>query len=137
MHRISRRMVAVVVVIGAIAAGGAAFTAGNTVPAQVIGYGSAAVTGATVDTIHDTLTGDGAAITSVQLTMHSALPTSAIVTAGYSDETAQDACTTSDQTVYTCAVTHGLGGNNGTGVAEPTGSELVSNASNFSVSVTQ
>ena len=34
MHRISRRMVAVVVLIGAIAAGGAAFTAANVVPAS-------------------------------------------------------------------------------------------------------
>jgi hypothetical protein len=137
MHRISRRMVAVVVVVGAIAAAGAAFTDANVVPAQIVGYGSATVSGATVDTIHDTLTGDGAAITSVQLTMHTALPTNAVVTAGFSDETAQDSCTTSDQTVWTCAVTHGLGGNNGTGVAEPSGTELVSNATNFSVSVTQ
>jgi hypothetical protein len=136
MHRISRRMVAVVVLIGAIAAGGAAFTAGNTLPAQVAGYGTETVTGATVDTIHDTVTGDGAAITSVTLTMHAALPSNAVVTAGYSDETGLDSCTTSDQITYTCAVANGTGGTV-VGVTEPTGSELVSNAANFSVAVTQ
>ena len=137
MHRISRRMVAVVVVIGAIAAGGAAFTASNTVPAQIVGYGSASVTGATVSTIHDTLTTDGGAITSVRLVMASALPSNAIVTAGYSDETGQDACTTSDSgTTWDCPIANGTGGTVG-GVTEPVGSELVSNATNFSVAVTQ
>ena len=136
MHRISRRMVAAVVVIGALVAGGAAFTATNVVPAQVVGYGSAAVTGATVSTIHDTLTADGGAITSVTLVMASALPTTAIVTAGYSDESGQDSCTTSDQTTYTCAVANGSGGTVDS-VVEPAGSELVANAVHFSVAVTQ
>ena len=47
MHRISRRMVAVVVLIGAIAAGGAAFTASNTIPDTIAGYGTSHITGAT------------------------------------------------------------------------------------------
>jgi hypothetical protein len=136
MHRISRRMVAVVVLIGAIAAGGAAFTATNTLPPQVAGYGTETVSGAVVDTIHDTVTTDGAAITSVTLTMHAALPANAVVKAGFSDETGLDSCTSSDQITWTCAVANGTGGTV-VGVAEPTGSELVSNAANFSVAVTQ
>ena len=51
MHRISRRMVAVLVVIGAIAAGGAAFTASNTVPDTTAGYGTSTITGATATDI--------------------------------------------------------------------------------------
>ncbi len=136
MHRISRRMVAVLVVVGAIAAGGAAFTAANTLPPQTVGYGTETVSGATVDTVHDTLTADGAAITSVTLVMHAALPSNAVVTAGFSDESGLDSCTTSDQITYTCAIANGTGGTV-VGVTEPTGSELVSNAANFSVAVTQ
>jgi hypothetical protein len=139
MHRISRKMILVVVAVGALAAGGAAFTAGNTVPAQIVGYGSAAVTGATVQTIHDTLTPDGGAITSVRLVMADALPDNAVVTAGYSDETpGLDACATTDAgTTWDCPVLNGQGGTSAAGVVEPVGSELVLNATQYSVAVTQ
>ena len=68
MHRISRRMVAVVVVIGAIAAGGAAFTASNTVSDSVAGYGTSNITGATATDVHYTLSADGTDINTVLIT---------------------------------------------------------------------
>ena len=68
MHRISRRMVAVVVVIGAIAAGGAAFTASNTVPNTTAGYGTSTITGATATDIAYGLNATGTQITSATIT---------------------------------------------------------------------
>jgi hypothetical protein len=68
MHRISRRMVAVVVLIGAIAAGGAAFTAANVVPASTAGYGTSNITGATATDVHYTLNADGTEINTVLIT---------------------------------------------------------------------
>jgi hypothetical protein len=68
MHRISRRMVAVVVLIGAIAAGGAAFTAANVVPDTTAGYGTSNITGATATNIHYTLNATGTQITAADLT---------------------------------------------------------------------
>jgi hypothetical protein len=68
MHRISRRMVAVLVVIGAIAAGGAAFTASNTVSASVAGYGTSNISGATATDVHYTLNANGTQINSATIT---------------------------------------------------------------------
>ena len=68
MHRISRRMVAVLVVIGAIAAGGAAFTASNTVPNTTAGYGTSTITGATATDIAYTLNADGTQISGATIT---------------------------------------------------------------------
>ncbi|HEY1712497.1 MAG TPA: hypothetical protein VGG07_06320 [Solirubrobacteraceae bacterium] len=68
MHRISRRMVAVLVVIGAIAAGGAAFTAANTLPPSTAGYGSSTVSGATATDIVYGLSTDGTQINSATIT---------------------------------------------------------------------
>lgn len=68
MHRITRRMVAVVAVVGALAAGGAAFTASNTVPNTTAGYGTSSITGATATDIAYTLNGDGTQITGATLT---------------------------------------------------------------------
>lgn len=68
MHRISRRMVAVLVVIGAIAAGGAAFTASNVVPNTTAGYGTSTITGATATDIAYTLNADGTEITDATIT---------------------------------------------------------------------
>jgi hypothetical protein len=61
-------MVAVLVVIGAIAAGGAAFTASNTVPDTTAGYGTSTITGATATDIAYTLSADGTEINSVLIT---------------------------------------------------------------------
>jgi hypothetical protein len=68
MHRISRRMVAVLVVVGAIAAGGAAFTAANTVPPTTAGYGTSSISGATATDIAYSLNAAGTQITSATIT---------------------------------------------------------------------
>jgi hypothetical protein len=68
MQRISRRMVVVVVLVGAIAAGGAAFTASNTVSASVAGYGTSSISGATATDVHYTLSADGTQITTAKIT---------------------------------------------------------------------
>jgi hypothetical protein len=68
------RIVAVVAVIGALAAGGAAFTASNPISSEnTAGYGSVAVTGATVTDISNTLSTDAQNITQVKLTFATAL----------------------------------------------------------------
>ena len=71
MHRISRRMVAVLVVVGALAAGGAAYT--NTItdasaPANTAGYAAVTVNGATLNDAKYTFSGDGTTITAVTFT---------------------------------------------------------------------
>jgi hypothetical protein len=77
------RIIAVVAVIGALAAGGAAFTASNTLPStSVAGYGNVSVTGATVSDIHNVLSQDGQNITEVILTF-SASQTGNTVVAGF------------------------------------------------------
>jgi hypothetical protein len=123
-------MVAVVVLIGAIAAGGAAFTASNTLPStDVAGYGSVTVTGATVSSIHnnDDSTGN---ITSVDL-VFTASQAGNTVKAGFGDESALDTCTDQNSgtdTNWNCPVA------NGTGTA---GIEPISGATSYAVSVTQ
>lgn len=130
MHRISRRMVAVVVLIGAIAAGGAAFTASNTLPASdVAGYGSVTVTGATVNSIHNNVDAAGN-VTSVDL-VFSASQAGNKVQGGFSDETGLDNCTDSNtgtDTDWNCPVGNGTG---------PSGVEPISTATSYSVAVTQ
>lgn len=69
MQRKTRKIIGAVAVIGALAAGGAAFTAANAVPATVAGYGTANVTGATVSTIHYTLDTNGTHITAAHLVL--------------------------------------------------------------------
>jgi hypothetical protein len=62
-------------VIGALAAGGAAFTASNPISSEnTAGYGSVAVTGATVTDVHHTLSADGQSITQVDLSFAAATP---------------------------------------------------------------
>ena len=68
MQRRTKRIIGAIVVIAAIAAGGAAFTAGNTVPDTVAGYGTSNITGATVTALHYTLNADGTQITDASLT---------------------------------------------------------------------
>jgi hypothetical protein len=64
----TKKIVLAVAVIGAIAAGGVAFTDSNTVVASVAGYGTAHVTGATTTDINHTLAVDGKTITSTVIT---------------------------------------------------------------------
>ncbi len=62
------RIAAAVAVVGAVAAGGAAFTAGETLPTNVAGYGTTQVTGGTVTDLNYTLSADGSYIDSAQMT---------------------------------------------------------------------
>lgn len=50
-------------VAGIVAASGSAFTAGNTVPASVAGYGTSNISGATATSLKYTLNADGTQIT--------------------------------------------------------------------------
>jgi hypothetical protein len=61
------RIVAAIAVIGAVAAGGAAFTFSNTVPSSVAGFGSASVTGGTVTSLTYDLSTDGYYITTAHI----------------------------------------------------------------------
>jgi hypothetical protein len=70
MQRRTKRIIGAIAVIAAIAAGGAAFTASNTVPDTVAGYGTSNITGATVTALHYTLNADGTQITDAALTIH-------------------------------------------------------------------
>jgi hypothetical protein len=69
MQRKTRKIVLALVVIGVVAAGGAAFTAGNTVKPSVAGFGSATVTGANANVIHHILSSDGTHILSTTMTL--------------------------------------------------------------------
>ena len=82
MQRKTKRIIGAFVVIAAIAAGGAAFTASNTVPDTVAGYGTSNITGATVTALHYTLNADGTQITDAALTIHGD-QSSNIVKAGF------------------------------------------------------
>jgi hypothetical protein len=63
------RIAAAVAVIGAVAAGGAAFTAGTGQPTtQAVGYGATTVTGGNITGITYQLTADGTTIKTVTLT---------------------------------------------------------------------
>jgi hypothetical protein len=69
MHRISRRMVAVLVVVGALAAGGAAYTNSITATANnTAGYADQSVQGASLTDAVYGLSADGSQIKSVTFT---------------------------------------------------------------------
>ena len=125
MHRISRRMVAVLVVIGAIAAGGAAFTAANTVPPTTAGYGTSTISGATATDIAYTLNATGTQITGATITFTGDLSNDT-VKAGF--ET--NSLTTCSAPVYTA-------GTPGSSVSTCSGyTESTASSSSFSVAVT-
>jgi hypothetical protein len=107
MQRKTKRIIGAIAVIAAIAAGGAAFTASNTVPNTVAGYGTSNITGATVTALHYTLNPDGTQITDAALTIDGD-QTNNVVKAGFGT----DALTTcsvgsynsgSDSTPATCS----------------------------------
>lgn len=64
--RTSTKAIAVVALLGAVATG-SAFTAGNTVPASVAGYGTSTVSGATATSLTYTLSADGTTISAADL----------------------------------------------------------------------
>jgi len=107
MQRKTKRIIGAFVVIAAIAAGGAAFTASNTVPDTVAGYGTSNITGATVTALHYTLNADGTQITDAALTIHGD-QSSNIVKAGFGTD-ALTTCTLgsydsgTDTTPATCS----------------------------------
>lgn len=130
MKRNKKRVIAVVAVIAALAAGGAAFTASNTLPStDVAGAGSVTVTGATVSSIHNVLDNSGN-ITAVDL-VFSTSQAGNTVQGGFADETQLDNCTDSNagtDTDWTCTVSHGTG---------TSGVEPVSGALSYKVVVAQ
>jgi hypothetical protein len=116
-------MVAVLVVIGAIAAGGAAFTASNTVQASVAGYGTSNITGATATDVHYTLNADGTEINTALITF----------TGDLSHDTVQAGFETTDLTTCSAPVYDGTTSSTSTcsGYTESTAS-----SSTFNVAVT-
>jgi hypothetical protein len=65
----TKKIILAVAVIGAIAAGGAAFTAANTVPDSVAGYGTSVVSGADATSVLHTLSADGTHIVATDLVL--------------------------------------------------------------------
>ena len=63
----SKRISGAVVAVAALAASGAAFTASNTVPDSVAGYGSGTISGATMKSVEYTLSPTGENIAQVDL----------------------------------------------------------------------
>jgi hypothetical protein len=103
MNGKKKRIIAVVAVVGALAAGGAAYTASNTLPStSVAGYGNVSVTGATVSDIHNVLSTDGQSITEVVLTF-STSQTGNTVVAGFGPT----AGTAPTNLSLTCALSNG------------------------------
>jgi hypothetical protein len=93
MQRKTKKIVLALVVIGVVAAGGAAFTAANTFPSHAVGYGSAVVTGAVANNISHTLSADGMAITKTDMDLTGNLADVPVVTAGFgADGVALQSC---------------------------------------------
>jgi hypothetical protein len=67
MRRNTKKMVAGVAAVAALAAGGAAYTASNTVADSVAGYGTSNISGATATSVNYTLSADGTQINSAAL----------------------------------------------------------------------
>jgi hypothetical protein len=106
MRRNMRTFAAGIAVIAALAAGGAAFTASNTIPNSVAGYGSSTISGATATALTYTRSLDGSTITAANLTFDGDQSARA-VKAGFGSD-ALSACTVgaydegSDSTPVTC-----------------------------------
>ncbi|MGH2862653.1 MAG: hypothetical protein ACRDLT_14295 [Solirubrobacteraceae bacterium] len=106
------RIAAAVAVVGAVAAGGAAFTAGETLPANVAGYGTATVTGGVITDLKYTLSSDGQYIDSASLTFTGDVSADTIGI-GFDSYSSGDlqSCTvgtyTSPSTPVTCTFTDG------------------------------
>lgn len=73
---------AALAVVGVVAASGSAFTASNTVPNSVAGYGTSTITGATATSLKYTLNGDGTQITAAAMNFQGDL-TGKTVKAGF------------------------------------------------------
>lgn len=80
--RNNKKTLAALAVVGVVAAGGSAFTASNTVPDTVAGYGSSTISGATATSLKYTLNGDGTQITAAAMNFDGDL-TGSTVKAGF------------------------------------------------------
>jgi hypothetical protein len=67
MRNKTTKIIGAVAIVAALAGSGAAFTASNTIPASVAGYGSSTISGATATQLNYTLAADGATITDAAL----------------------------------------------------------------------
>jgi hypothetical protein len=83
MQRRTRRLIGAVALIAALAAGGAAYTASNTLSTSVAGYGNVTVTGDDVSDISNVLSADGQNIDTVNLTFATPVLANQTVTAGF------------------------------------------------------
>lgn len=107
MRRNTKKIVAGVAAIAALAAGGAAFTASNTVADSVAGYGTSTISGANATSIKYTLSADGTQINSAALVFHGNVSTRTIA-AGFGSDALTD-CTVgsydsgTDSTPATCS----------------------------------
>jgi hypothetical protein len=90
MKRKPLSIVAGLVVVGALAAGGAAFTASNTIPDTTMGFGTSHITGAVATSLTYTRTPDGSAITAATLVFTGDISTNT-VQAGF-NANALDTC---------------------------------------------
>src|SRR5579862_3157501 len=133
MKRKSRRFAAALVLIGALAAAGAAFTASNSLPNTTAGYGSSTITGATASKIVYTLSSDGTQITGATLDLHTA--STADLTSGYTVEAGFGTNNLSSCTVDTTFGTNGTDGTNTQFICSGY-TQSTSAASTFNVAVT-
>jgi hypothetical protein len=97
----TKKIILAVAVIGAVAAGGVAFTAANTVPNSTAGYATTTVSGAVVTDVNYTLSADGTDITAVKLTFTSPDITGMQVKIGFNGNATTD-CTITSATVADC-----------------------------------
>ena len=67
MRSKTTKIIGAAAIVAALAGTGAAFTASNTLPPSVAGYGSSTISGATATSLNDTLAADGATITAAAL----------------------------------------------------------------------
>jgi uncharacterized protein YcfJ len=135
MKRKSKRLLVALVLIGVLAAGGAAFTAALSVPNTTAGYGSSTITGATADKIVYNLNGPGTQITSVTVDLHT--PSTGDLTTGYTVQGAFDGLTLVGCTVDATYGTNGY--SSGAGNTQFTCgpyTESTSGSSSFAVTVT-
>lgn len=110
---------------GLVAAGGSAFTAGNTVSGDnVAGYGSSTVTGATVEAVEHTLSADGSTIVSTALTFTTDLNAGHQVKAQFGTATLQS-----------CTVTVNVSPTKDTATCTYTTAPTTSTATDFKVAV--
>jgi hypothetical protein len=122
MRNKPRSIVAGIVVIGALAAGGAAFTAGNVIPDTVMGFGTSNITGATANSLTYTRSADGSTITAATLVFTGDIHTK-LVQAGFNTNALEDCAAgtfNSPDTTVVCTF----------GTPEPTGT-----ADTFNVAV--